>query len=261
MNPYRLPVSGFDIHLRQAGGREDLMLLEASALDMALAIALLENVASRSDEGVADWAALPVTDVDAALLRIRQNLLGDLICTDLLCPAPLCGKRIDVKFSIGEFLAHHAPSRVRGVGPAGADNPGWFRLADGSAMFRLPTGEDIIAAAIERSPERELIRRCIRPAGLRTTLLRRALRAIETMAPSLSDELAAECAECGAAVRIYFDARSFALRELQGHAAFIYGDTHLLAHHYHWPEADILALPRDRRIHYVEMLRQPERGS
>jgi hypothetical protein len=261
MSPYRLPVSGIDVHLRQPAGREELLLLEGSACEMALAIALLENLAPRPGGTGLDWAALPVMDIDAALLRIRVAVSGDLVRADLVCPAQGCGKRIDVDFSIAEFLAHHAPRRVRGVEPAGAEYPGWRRLADTSAMFRLPTGADIVAAQIERQPERELLRRCIRPAGLRAPVLRRVLRAIEAMAPSLSGELKAECAECGAVVEIYFDARNFALRELQGQATFIYGDTHLLAHHYHWPEADILALPRDRRIHYVEMLRQHERAS
>jgi hypothetical protein len=261
MSPFRLPVSGIDVHLRPPAGREELLLLEASAFEMALAIALLENLASRAGGTGLDWAALPVTDIDAALLSIRRAGFGDLVRADLVCPAPGCGKRIDVNFSIAEFLAHHAPRRVRGVEPAGAENPGWLRLADTSAMFRLPTCADIVAAQIERRPERELLSRCIRPAVLRAPVLRRVLRAIEAMAPSLSGELEAECAECGAAVEIYFDARSFALRELQGQATFIYGDTHLLAHHYHWSEADILALPRDRRIHYAEMLSQQERPS
>jgi hypothetical protein len=255
---YRLPVSGIDVHLRQPAGREDLMLLEAEMLDMTAAMTLLGSIAARAEEDPLDWAALPGTDIDAALLCVRRAVFGDLLRANVVCSAHGCGRRIDVSFSIGEFLAHHTPRRARGVRPAGSEAPDWFCLADAPAMFRPPTGEDIVAAAAESYPERELARRCIRPVGLRPPLLRRILRAIEAMAPSFSDELQAKCAECGATVEIFFNARSFVLGELHGQAAFIYGDTHLLAHHYHWPEAEILALPRGRRTHYVELLRQQE---
>jgi len=248
----RLPVSGIDIRLRPFSGRDDLLLAEASSLGMALAIALLESLGARSDGSPLDWAALPGTDIDAALLQIRRAVFGDLVSADAVCPAQACGQRIDLRFSLGEFLAHHAPRRLRGVEPAEVE--GWFRCAGSSAMFRPPTGGDIAAAADSTDPERELLRRCVRPADVPARALRRILRAVEAMAPSLADELQGECAECGAAVGLYFDARRFALRELRDQAAFVYGDTHLLASHYHWAEADILALPRNRRIHYVEML-------
>ena len=51
------------------------------------------------------------------------------------------------------------------------------------------------------------------------------------------------------------DPRQFTLRELRDQAVFIYEDTHLLAEHYHWPEAEILALPRERRLRYAQMVR------
>ncbi len=226
MNPYRLPVSGIEVHLRQPAGREELMLLEGSAFEMALPIALLENLASRAGGNGLDWAALPVTDIDAALLRIRVAVFGDLVRADLVCPAQGCGKRIDVSFSIAEFIAHHAPRGVRGVEPADAEDPGWLRLRWYSGRFRLPTGADIVAAAVEC---RARARACspMHPAcrASRAGVYAAVLRAIEAMAPSLSGELNAECAECGAAVEIYFDARSFALRRIAGP-----GNIHLRGH-------------------------------
>jgi len=49
------------------------------------------------------------------------------------------------------------------------------------------------------------------------------------------------------------------LRELREQAAFIYEDVHLIAQHYRWSEAEIMLLPRNRRIRYAEMIRQ-EKG-
>lgn len=260
IKPCRLPVSGIEVHLRQFAGREDLLLAEASALGMSLAMAILESVASCPDEFDLDWPALPATDIDTALLHIRRSLFGDLISADVTCPAQGCGKRIDVRFSIAEFLTYRKPRRARGVEAAEPDQPGWYRLSGTSVMFRPPTGGDIVAAAAENKAEQGLVHRCVRPGGLRAPVLRRVMRALEVMAPSLADELQGECAECGAVVDIYFDARSFTLRELRDQATFVYGDIHMLAHYYHWAEADILALSRDRRIRYVEMLQQ-QRGT
>jgi hypothetical protein len=102
---------------------------------------------------------------------------------------------------------------------------------------------------------------CIRPGGLKARTVRRVLGIIESMAPSLSGELQGQCTECGTEVGIYFDARGFVLRELREQATFLYGDACLLAHHYHWTEADILALPCSRRIRYVEALKEQWRAA
>jgi hypothetical protein len=254
--PYRLPVSGTHIYLRPFAGYEDLMLLEASALDMVLAIDLLESVVVRSDGYALDWQACPGTDIDAALLHLRRSVFGDRISSDIECPGSGCGRRIEVEFGIDEFLAHHAPHPARTVNVAASDEPGWYCLAEEGVTFRLPTGGDIVAAATERDAEKKLIQTCIRSEGLKASMVRRVLGIIESMAPSLSGELRGRCAECGAEVGIYFDARGFTLRELHDQAAFLYEDTCILAHHYHWTEADILALPSSRRIRYVETLKQ-----
>ena len=56
-------------------------------------------------------------------------------------------------------------------------------------------------------------------------------------------------------MNVYFDVRQFVLRELRDHARTVLEDVHLLAFHYQWPEKDILALPRQRRLHYANALR------
>jgi hypothetical protein len=240
--------------MHQPGGHEDLILLETPAPGIAAAVALLGSIARRADGSALDWAALPASDIDAAILHLRQAAIGDTVRSDVACPAPACGKRIEVAFAIGDLLAHHAPRRARSVEPAGAEE-GWYRLAGTPATFRIPTGADLVAAAARADPARELARRCVRPHDIRGSLLARVQRALETMAPHFANDMRAECPECGATVAVHFDAREFALRELRDQAAFVYEDTHLLARHYHWPESEILALPRGRRLQYVEMLR------
>jgi hypothetical protein len=76
---------------------------------------------------------------------------------------------------------------------------------------------------------------------------------MEAMAPSLCAELHGVCPECGAAVETTFDPLQYTLRELRDQAAFVYEEVCSIAHHYHWSEAEILALPAVRRARYAEL--------
>lgn len=254
MGTVRLPVSGREVSLRQPTGSDDLLLLEAPALDTSLVLALIHRLASSADGGAEEWDALCVTDFEALLLLLRQMIIGDLLRTDVVCPASGCGQLFDVVFRIGNYLAHHQPRKARGVEPA--EEPGWFHCCGTPVSFRLPKGADQIKIATQPRPERELIRLCIRPDTLSARMLKRVEGAMELLAPSLSHELQGKCPECGAEVALYFDVQQFVLLELRDQAVFLYDDVHLLARQYHWSQAEILALPRSRRVRYAEMVRQ-----
>lgn len=251
---FRLPVSGLEVMLQQPTAAEDLLLLEAPPGNTGLALALIARIAQPNGGAIVDWDALTVTDLEAMLLLLRQMVFGDLVRADVLCPAEGCRARIDVSFRIGDYLAHHKPHSPRGLEPA--DEAGWFRFREERVKFRLPTGADQAAIAREPRPERALIGRCIQPPEISVRLRKRVERAMESLAPSLSHILQGKCPECQAAVGIYFDVQQFILREFRDQAAFVYQDIHLLALHYNWSEERILALPRNRRVYYAEMLRQ-----
>jgi hypothetical protein len=253
----RLPVSGLEVNLQQPGGAEDVLLLEATACDTHLALALLASIVRGANGSIVVWEALPVTDLDVLLLRLRQMVYGDLIRADALCPAEGCGAKIEVVFRIGQYLAYHQPQTPRGVKPAA--EAGWFQFQDMAISFRLPNIGDWIAVAHQPKPERKLAQRCIQPSNILTRQLKRVERAMEALAPNLCNTLQGTCPECGMTVDIYFDPQQFTLQELRDQAAFIYEDVHLLASHYQWSEAEILALPRHRRYHYAERVRQERR--
>ncbi len=253
----RLPVSGIEVQVRQPGGTEDVLLAEAPAFDVALALALAGSVASPADGGTPAWEALPHTDLDALLLLIRATLFGDLVRATVRCRAAGCEAQVSVTFSTAEYLAHHRPRPAPGVEPH--EPPGWFRLPAGEVRFRLPTAGDLVAVRGQPRPERALLARCVVPDRLPAPLRRRVERAMERLAPSLVGDLAGECPECGAAIAMRFDPLQFCLRELSDQAAAVFEDVHLLASVYHWPEPHILSLPRRRRVQYAEMARAERR--
>lgn len=250
-----LPVSGLAVTLNPLTGAEEMLLLEAASDqgEAALVLALLERVA-RTTPDRPDWAGLAITDADALLLSLRQAVFGDRMQAESACPDPECGARIDLSLSVAAYLAHHAVTWPRGVETE--EESGWFRLRDTAITFRRPTLGDQIAAARQADPAAALQERCLRPFPLPARRRQQVERALEALAPSLNGALQALCPECGASLLLPFSPRAFTLRELREQAAFLYADIHLLAREYHWPEAAILSLPRRRRLHYAEAIRQ-----
>ena len=254
---YRLPVSGAKVFLRELTGVEDLLLAEAPRSDTALALAIISRLAEPVEDSNVPWEELTPTDLDALLLTIRRTVLGETISGGSSCPVETCGARVDVTFSIGQYLDSQRPRKPRDV--EATNEPGWFRLHGTPVSFRLPNGADLVAISTQDEPVSDLIRRCVRPPDPPARLLRQIERAMDDLAPSPATDLQGTCPECGHAFELRFDPQDFSLRELREQAAFIYEDVHLIAQHYRWSEAEIMLLPRNRRIRYAEMIRQ-EKG-
>jgi hypothetical protein len=273
-----LPISGTRVALRELSGAEDLLLLGGGASVPHLVCELLTALGGPGVE------ELPVGDAESLLLAVRGALLGEHIRAGIACPAPGCRARIDVSFTIADYLRHRRPRRTRGregekgneqtisrdgnaVAPLptaaspqwgeGGQRPGegrtWMTEAEG-VTFRIPTLRDQVEVSGRAAAPRELFERCVRGAPSARTR-RRIERTLDTIAPTLSDYVTGSCPECGTAVEVYFDVEQFVLRELRDTAAEVIDDVHLLASHYGWSEAAIVALPRSRRTAYAERVR------
>jgi hypothetical protein len=263
----RLPVSGLAVDIRHPTGREDMLLLETAAGSAESAVMLAQRLGRTADGGSVAWQALPITDLDAFVLSLRQALISDWLTADVRCRAANCGSRIEISFSISAYLDHHQPKRGgysrRGwsLSPKG-DELGWFRMTPGAAEtvpelhFRLPAVGDELAVADSADGEEQLARRCIRPGDVPRRLRRIVEAAMEAMAPPLAGDLEGVCPECGSRVMLYFDPRQFCLQELRNRAAFVYEDIDVLARRYCWSERAILAMPNSRRTSYAELARQ-----
>jgi hypothetical protein len=257
-----LPVSGRSVTLAAPTGDDDLLLAEGRPDDPALALTLVERLGR--GRAPTDWVALPATDIDVLIVRLRQIALGDRIVADVVCANPACGSRVDISFGLDAYLAHHrpkkAPFRRRGFYvEACLDESGWYSAESRGEIrvsFRLPTIGDVAAAAADADPARKLADSCVRPSPAPARLRALAERAMEALAPPLSGPIGGNCPHCGAAIAATFEARIYCLRELRERARFIYDDIDALAERYHWSEQDILALPGDRRRVYAERARQ-----
>jgi hypothetical protein len=245
----RLPVSGLPVEFRSPTGGDDVLLTEAPAADWPLALRLLERLVV--SDGHLDLGGLTVCDGDALLLLLRQAQGLDWLRANAVCPQ--CGEPMEVAFSAGGYLAHHEPEAPEGV--AAHDEPGWFRLDGTDVSFRLPRVRDLLELADLEDAEAELVRRCVRPARVSARRLRLVEAAMEALAPSLSRELEADCPACGCELLVELDVQLYCTAELRLLARSVFEDVHAIAASFHWPESEILALPRERRIRYAELAR------
>ena len=257
-----LPVSGLTLHVREATGADELVVLEPSRSPVATVVTLASRLTTDSQGRTPAWEELPAADVGAIALTIRQAWLGERISTDARCPSPGCLERMDIAFEIPAYMAHHRPAAYSGLGPA--QDTGWFELASaGRVVVRRAS---VVPAAHHRRPAGRGRRpptrstasgndACGRPT-VPAAVARRVSRAMTALAPSLTGAVTVQCPACGGTGQLLFDPVSYSLTELRDAAAGLYEEVHLLASAFRWPEDAILALPRTRRARYAELIRR-----
>lgn len=287
----KLPVSGLTLHVREATGADELVVLEPSRSPVATVVTLAGRLTTDSQGRTPALEELPAADVGAIALTIRRAWLGERISTDARCQSPGCLERMDIAFEIPAYIAHHRPRAYPGVRPG--TEAGWFELAavansirepassrapvsqsqaslssqapvlSGKSVssretvsFRLPTIGDLRVATASADPERSLRERCVRPATVPAAVARRISRAMTALAPSLTEAVTVRCPACGGTDHLRFDPVSYSLTELRAAAAGLYEEVHLLASAFNWPEDAILALPRSRRARYADLIRR-----
>lgn len=256
--------------LRPLTGGEELLLAagegapsaQASSALLASCLARLGGF-ERVDAGLT--AALTRGDRHHLALHLRGQMYGDRISLVVRCPSPGCAALADVDARISSL----APER-----PEPAPEHLVVDTPAGRATVREPTGEDDAAlekasvsraerAAILWSRLVELDGRALSPSDW-TALPAAARHAVAlalaegTSAPDLG--LIARCPTCAAWLELELDPFALLARELRGGAERIEAEVHCLAFHYHWSEAEILALPRARRWRYLELLRRELEG-
>jgi hypothetical protein len=246
-----LPASGTRVLLREPTGEDELVVLESAGPAAATTLELAGRLGSDRGEPI-DWRALPAVDLAAAALLIRRSWLGELIRAEVMCPAGGCEQAIDVPVSVEAYIAHHRPSRYRGLGECA---PGWFTLAGSEARFRVPTIDDLLGVLDDPRATALLLERCIEPGELAASSQRRIERALEAIAPRLDGALSGTCPACGETIELRFEPVSYVLEELRDACGELFAQVHELASAYHWSEQSILALGRARRLAYIRMIR------
>jgi hypothetical protein len=237
-------------------GREEELLA-----GVAPSAAAVTEVLSRCVRRLGDIRPVPpavirellVADRHYLLLALRRATFGDLVRASLVCPWADCGKRVSLEFSLAAVPVTEAVDRA----------PRHLMTPSGLAAeisFRLPTGADqealsAMLAVNEAVALTQLLARCVQPVSQLSTSDRAEVEArMRQVAPAVEQELEAACVECGRSFVAPFDIHRFFFGELRTDATLLYQEVHYLAYHYHWSEAEIMAMTRDKRRTYIDVL-------
>jgi hypothetical protein len=243
--------------LRPLSGREEEWLTRRRQMPNAARVTWLLQacVLSLNDVPVTTDLVrqMLVGDRDYLVLQLRRLTLGNDVQAVIACPA--CGNKMDTDFRVSEV-----PVEFRSQNSSILSQ----RLADRTVRFRLPTGGDqeaVLGKATELATD-ELFQRCLVDDGGKTPSAEERQTIIEAMeqaAPLVDLELDLTCPECRHHFLQLLDTTSYFFDELSINSRQLLREIHALALYYHWSEADILSLRRDRRREYLGLLHESMR--
>jgi hypothetical protein len=258
-----------DAVLRPVTGELELALAEhpqdhPAAVDQLLA-ASLERIGAYTTIDATHAAALSRGDRDHLLLQLRRGVFGDRLDLVVRCANPACEESADMELRISNLAPEPAapapewieaftpmgPARLRE--PTGADDASVAGLSGAAASARL--WSRLLLDLAGRGPVEPEDWNQLDPA-VRQAL---ALALAEGQSgPALS--IVAPCPSCGALMEVELDAAFLLATELGGASDRLFAEVHLLAFHYHWSEAAILSLTRQRRWRYLDLIRRQTAG-
>jgi hypothetical protein len=259
----------WDAQLRPLNGADEAFLVNAgeNLLAAQRTTTLLARALTRIGplEPVTTEAVRQLTagDREALLLHLRTLTLGPRMQCVLSCPNPECTEKIDFDVDSRGLLL-----------PVYSDQKTEHRLTLQTAdhtyfvTVRLPNGADLETAAPVA---------CTDPDAAGALLLDRCVEKVTSdgqqletdFPPALAAQISARLAEldpqseliinltcpaCGQSFSSMIDAGSFFYKEIKNHLKTLYLETHLLAFHYHWSEAEIMGLSATKRRRYLELL-------
>jgi hypothetical protein len=258
-----------EVELTALRGRSEELLCATDRSPAELATAVLADCLMRvGDLTPVDEAltrALTVGDRSYLLLRLREATFGPDVALVAHCPWPDCGEKVDVAFRIPDVpvteQAGPGPVHAVTLSPEAAPD-----AADRVRRFRLPTGADQeeFAPLLDVNPAaalRVLLDACLLPddrGDAQAELTPQARAEIEAAMAAVAGgpalTMRAGCPRCGRRFDIPFDVPDFFFGEVSASADLLLRQVHYLAFHYHWAEAEILDLPQEKRLRYVELL-------
>jgi hypothetical protein len=258
-----------DAHVRGLIGADEEALLDQDAdvafdsaarrvTDLLARCVTVDGVpmAGSEDPSAIDIArSLSVGDREAILWHIRAATFGPML--DAIVECGSCGEKLDVTLEIDDLLQPPYPDA--------ADRHAEV-IGGAEVHFALPTGHDVEAVAPTALSDpvaagNELLLRCLdevdgRPAVAADVeaigaALEARLAELDPQAEALFD---IACPHCDASTTAVLDAAEYLFEDIARRSRYLYEEVHSLAVHYHWSEAEILALPTAKRRRYLDLI-------
>jgi hypothetical protein len=201
-------------------------------------------------------AALPVSQLNLQLLRLRQISLGSTLSG--FVPCTHCAARLEFSVPIALLLAELEPLAARHS----------VQWTDGIADYslRAASSRDLALAQCESSPElarTSLLERCLtaRSTTFSSEMVqvteeasRTALQKFNELHAAAEITVQLSCPACGRQDSVDLDIARFLWMEVRYAALRLLRDVHELASAHGWDEQSILGMGLQRRNAYLEML-------
>lgn len=182
------------------------------------------------------------------LLAIAAATAGDLWHARLRCRDEECRELLEVDLSLDSFRSDWRGDSLS------------IGLSDGEALkLRRPTLADLRDWAQDGEPTPRSIAESLLIGNAPPTAqgwVDEAEAALEADDPAADLQLALTCPACGKDSVVDFPLQDFLLSDLKRRGQWLLDEVHCLANAYHWSEAEILALPLERRRSYLARIRE-----
>jgi hypothetical protein len=243
------------LQLRAIDGGDELALAEALAVRDSAASAgnmLIGRCGAFAEApgpiGAHVAASLGLGDREVVLRALHRMAIGRYVEDQANCAN--CGEAIEYDLDLDQ------PADL-------PPEPGpWHRLElqGDSVECRVLTGDDLERAAGQNDPAGTLAKSATVTHGLAGGASGDILgAALARLDPNAETAIDLTCPVCRRITRVWLDAFDMLRRALAAGGG-IMAQIHLLASTYGWTEADILALPRARRLRYCAMIAQGNAG-
>jgi T4 bacteriophage base plate protein len=193
---------------------------------------------------------VPVGQVDARLLELRQLLIGRDVEATTACPG--CAEEVELEFALDDIRVEQQDGGVH------VEKSGY------EVWCRSPTARDLELLAPPGDATRRLLARCIERAEHKnksvgaSKLPRAVLAALDDALERANAQadvvLSLICPACGCAWQVPFDIGAFLWEEVDARATALLLEIDALARAYGWREPDILALSPQRRARYLDLV-------
>ncbi len=236
--------------LRPLCGHDEAAIHDADDLEATRLLDRLLVEAPGTTVGPGAAWSLTISDRDRLLVALYRHHYGDRVEGAVRCGG--CGEAFDLTLGVDELSGRLEDTDTRLA--TGPDGEGAYLMPDGR-RFRLPTPED----------QRRVLG--LEPGAAAETLLRRCLlegdvaadrgtleAAMEAVGPVLDVDLVASCPECGAEQTVRFDIRVHLMGALASERRWLAREVHSIATAYGWSLEEILALMREDRRAYVQLI-------
>lgn len=214
-------------------------------------------------EGAGDSAHRQIGNLLATLLPdavLEQDTLGQRNRRMLQLHAALFARAIEARVACPECATQNefaVPCDQMLAAPiAEADAIVELAVDGGTARFRQPRLADIAASANDNDHKASLVGRCCLEGA--TDLSASEVDALaaqyEALDPLANIIIGTPCAQCGSAISATVELADFVSSDIGRLVDGLLRDIDCIASAYGWSEAEVLALPSDRRARYVAMI-------